>query len=345
MWHARPLRVARAAQLLVRVDEESHAMSCVYTTKDAPSNEAGAAWREVVASIFFDMELDLLHSEAFEGQAQCWDFGDLRLTRFESSAVRYQRLRRHCDGNEPQILVSVPLASTIEFEQLGRQIRCEPGQFLLEHSDAPYEFRYGERSDMWVLKVPEAMLQSRTGSASRFCAMQFNASEGVGKLFRDYLALMAQHAAIADPRFQALMGMQFTDLLGAVLEADPRVMQSSGSAVKSAHLARIEHFVRQNLTDFEMSPERVAGACNISVRYLHLLFKESGRTLSSWVRELRLQSAYELLQRGAVGVSVAQTAYQMGFNDHAQFSNAFRKQFGRSPSDVLREARIATSKF
>jgi hypothetical protein len=132
MWRARPLRVARAAQLLVRVDEESHAMSCVYTTKDAPSNEADAAWREVVASIFFDMELDLLHSEAFEGQAQCWDFGDLRLTRFESRAVRYQRLRRQCDCNEPQILVSVPLASTIEFVQLGRQIRCEPGRFLLE---------------------------------------------------------------------------------------------------------------------------------------------------------------------------------------------------------------------
>jgi AraC-like DNA-binding protein len=46
-----------------------------------------------------------------------------------------------------------------------------------------------------------------------------------------------------------------------------------------------------------------------------------------------------------VGVTVAQTAYQMGFNDHAQFSNAFRKQFGCSPSDVLREARIATSKL
>lgn len=319
-------------------------MAHVYTTKNAPSIEATTAWTEVVASIFFDMELELPNSASFSGKAECWEFGSLRLTRFESSSVKYKRLKRHCDGNEPQILVSVPLVSTIEFEQLGRQIRCEPGEFLLEHSNAPYEFRYAERSDMWVLKVPEAMLKSRAGSASRFCAMQFSARDGVGKLFRDYVALMAQHASIADPRFQAMMGSQFTDLLAAVLEADPRILQSSGSAVKSAHMARIEHYVRQNLVDSDVSPEKVAGACNISVRYLHLLFRESGRTLSSWIRELRLQAAYELLQRGGPGVSVAQTAYQMGFSDHAQFSNSFRKQFGRSPSDVLREARAALPK-
>ncbi|TDN62168.1 hypothetical protein [Paraburkholderia sp. BL10I2N1] len=96
-------------------------MSCVYTIKNAPSSEAGAAWRDVVASIFFDMELDLSRSEAFDGQAECWDFGNLRLTRFESSAVRYKRLQRHCDGNEPQILVSVPLASPMRQAACARQ--------------------------------------------------------------------------------------------------------------------------------------------------------------------------------------------------------------------------------
>jgi AraC-like DNA-binding protein len=315
----------------------------VSATDAASPRDAYDAWKDTVKSLFFDLELDFASPETFEGDAHRWDVGDLRLIRFASSAVSYHRLKKHCDGNEPQILVSVPLSSSLEFEQLGRRIRCEPGQFLLEHSNAPYEFRYGERSDMWVLRVPEVMLQCRTGNVARFCATEFDASSGAGKLFCDYIGLMAQHTDLNQPRFHALLASQSADLLAAVLESDPRVVHSSGSAVQAAHMARIEHFIRRNLSDSDLSPEKVAAGCQISVRYLHLLFRDSGRTLSSWVRELRLWAAYEMLQRGAPGVTVAQTAYQFGFSDHAQFSNAFRKEFGRSPSDALREARQVRS--
>lgn len=319
-------------------------MSYAYTTQDTPQSRACGTWREVITSVYFDVELEVPQPESFSGGVQCWSFGSLVLSRVESTPVRYRRLRHQCDGKETQLLVSVPLKNTIEFEQLGRRARSGPGQFLVEYSDAPYEFCYGQASDMWVLKLPEAMLRSRVGNASRFCALQFDAVDGIGKLFRDYVGLMARHTCNEDPDCRALMGAQLTDLLAAALLADPRVVQSSMSAVKNAHVARVEHYVRRNLTDASMSPEKVALACHISERYLYALFKESGRTFSNWVRELRLQAAFEVLQRGAAGVSVARTAYELGFSDHAQFSNAFRKHFGRAPSDVLNESRLGLHK-
>lgn len=319
-------------------------MQDVYAIEQAPLSEASGAWTDAVARILYEMQLEFQEAEAFSGYAVCRNFGSLRFSRFKSKAVKYRRLRRHCEDTEPQILVSVPLTGSIEFEQLGRHVRCEPGQFLLQSSSEPYEFSYSEPSDMWVLKIPEFMLQCRITSVRRFCAMQFDASVDVGNLFRDYVALIARHCAISGPKFQSLIGVQLIDLLGAVLEADPRVTQSAGSAVKAAHIARIEQYVRHNLTDVQLTPDKVAGACNISVRYLHLLFKESGRTLSRWIRDLRLQAAYEVLQHGASGTSVAQTAYHFGFSDHAQFANAFRRQFGRTPSDLLRSARAIGSK-
>ena len=304
-------------------------------------HEGLSAWNEVVSSLFFDMEMESDSASGFTGQAQHMDVGNLRLTRFQSSSAKYRRLPQHCDRAPAEILVSVPLTQAIEFEQLGRRIHCPVGRFLLEYSNAPYEFRNRECADMWVLKVPEAMLQSRVGSVTRFCAMEFDALEGVGRLFRDYVDLLGRSADVAEPKFQALMASQCADLLAAVLENDPRIVCSSNSAVKGAHMERIEQFIRQNFADPDLSPQKVASACRISVRYLHLLFGESGRTLSSWVRELRLNAAYEQFQRGMPGVSIAQTAYQFGFNDHAQFSNSFRKHFGRSPREVLGEARAA----
>lgn len=319
-------------------------MSPISEIRPALTSDSHNQWSNEVASLFFEMEIDDVMPDSFVGAARFWDIGEFRLSRFGSSAATYRRLRKHCDSKEAQILISVPLVGTVEFEQFGRQIRCEPGSFLLEHSDAPYEFRYGERSDMWVVKVPEGMLQRRVGNISRFCAMCYDAKDGAGKLFYDYLRLMAHHAALGravlgEAKFQNLLASQCADLLAAVLESDPRILHSSGSAIKGAHLARIENYIKSHLSDADLSPEKVAGVCSISVRYLHLLFSESGRTLSSWIRELRLDAAHELLQRGGARVTVAQTAYQLGFSDHAQFSNAFRKQFGRSPSDVLRESR------
>jgi len=307
---------------------------------EAQPGQASLAWKEVVATALFDLELEPKHGTEFFGRARCFDFGKIQLVRFASSAMRYRRLQRHCSGAEPQILVSLPLSNEVEFEQFGRRTRCGHGQFLLEHSEAPYEFQYSDACDMWVLRVPEAMLQSRAGNMLRYCAIRYEARQGLGRLFRDYISLAAQHCQLDDVRHKAMIGTQLTDLLGAVLEADSRIIQSSGSAIKAAHMARMEKFIRENLADESLAPARIAAECNISVRYLHLLFKESGRTLAGWIRELRLQTAFELLQNGGAGRSVAQVAYHVGFRDHAQFSNAFRKRFGFPPSDLLRSLRI-----
>jgi len=92
--------------------------------------------------------------------------------------------------------------------------------------------------------------------------------------------------------------------------------------------------VRKNLCDPDLAPDSIAQACGISLRYLHLLFKDAEASVCQWIREKRLQSAYEMLQKAAPQTSIAQIAYAVGFSDHAQFSNAFRKKFGQAPSEL-----------
>jgi AraC-like DNA-binding protein len=48
------------------------------------------------------------------------------------------------------------------------------------------------------------------------------------------------------------------------------------------------------------------------------------------IRRYRLQKAAALL---AAGHDVAETAYSVGFNTPSYFSESFKQQYGKSPSD------------
>ena len=77
-----------------------------------------------------------------------------------------------------------------------------------------------------------------------------------------------------------LLAQQLVDLLVCSVQEDARVLDPGDSAVRAAHLCRIEAYARRHLADCDLGPERVAQACGISVRYLHALYRDVGQTLS-----------------------------------------------------------------
>lgn len=315
-------------------------MHKTFSTADVPRNHEFGYWRDVIADTYFNLQLSFPSDQEFSGRLDQWDLTTASLSRLVSSGLGYRRLRQHCQVQDRQVLVTVPMQSEVEFSQLGRTTRCSPGQFVLELSEEPYDFGHKQDNAMWVLKVPAAAVKARVGEPSRFCARQYDRNQGVGRLFNDYLQLVTRHCELAhDANVLSLMGTQLVDLLVLSLQQHPDALQSQQSAVRDAHLARIEAYVRQHLADPGLSPQQIAQACCISLRYLHLLFKDTGESVSQWIRDLRLQAAREALSRADKVTSVAQVAYSCGFGDHAQFTHAFRRKFGHTPSDLLRELR------
>jgi DNA-binding response OmpR family regulator/two-component sensor histidine kinase len=93
--------------------------------------------------------------------------------------------------------------------------------------------------------------------------------------------------------------------------------------------------IEANFEDRDFSVESLAAEINMSVSQLNrklnaLIDQPAGQLM----RSLRLQRAAELLAKKAG--TVAQICYQLGFNDQAYFSRAFKKQFGRSPSEYMK---------
>ena len=128
--------------------------------------------------------------------------GDISLSRLRTEPVQYERQKHHISSTtEEQYLITIPLRAPVEFRQLGREVRCDPGGFLLERGDEPYRFSYGSGNDLCVLKVAKSQLSERLRDPDRFCALVFDGRAGLGGFSRRWCSTSNRSARIRPARF------------------------------------------------------------------------------------------------------------------------------------------------
>lgn len=309
-------------------------MKSTLSTSGTAPQDRSRFWHETIASTYFPLDLKFREPASFTGELSDWQLGGVSLSRLTSEALQYRRLPHHFKGERDEhFLVTVPARSEIFFAQAGKDVRCNPGGFILERSQEPYEFSHADPADLWVMKVEAKALGLRLRAPDRFCSMQFNAAEGAGGLFTDMLHLIPMRFDAMSVEVRETVGKQLIDLLVLALKADERTLTTGTSTVREAHLTRIESVVRKNLGDAGLDPETIARACGISTRYLHELFRDTNQTVGSWIRDQRLEAAREALTDRSNKQSLAEIAYRFGFGDQAQFSRAFRSAYGMAPKD------------
>lgn len=84
--------------------------------------------------------------------------------------------------------------------------------------------------------------------------------------------------------------------------------------------------------------EELAADLSVSVRTVYQVFADNGTTVRGYIRQRRLARAREELLDPRRDDSVATTARRWGFADQSTFAKAFRRQYGRTPSEVKRTA-------
>ncbi|WP_284165836.1 helix-turn-helix domain-containing protein [Frigidibacter sp. SD6-1] len=310
-------------------------MKTTITTRGVDQAARSRHWHETIGRAYFPLDLSFRRPEAFDGELTSWQLGTVSLSRLTSDALLYRRLPRHLTAQGPEeFLVTVPAKSEVRFSQCGKEVRANPGAFILERSDEPYEFSHAEAADLWVMKVTADMLGGRVRAPDRFCSLEFDATNGANGLFVDMLHLVPGRYDAMTEETRATVGRQLVDLLALALQSDDRVLTSGLSSVRAGHLARIEAFVHRHIDDPDLGPEGVAAGCGISVRYLHELLRDTNTTLGQWIRDRRLQAAQEDLANPADARSIGEIAYAHGFADQAQFSRAFRARFGLTPKEM-----------
>jgi len=101
-------------------------------------------------------------------------------------------------------------------------------------------------------------------------------------------------------------------------------------------LERVMLTINKHLDDSDLSVDVVADEVGISRVHLHRKMKElTGQTPHDFIRNIRLKQAANLLANQ--GMNVTEVMYACGFSNSASFSTVFKKFYGMSPRDYMKE--------
>ncbi len=101
-------------------------------------------------------------------------------------------------------------------------------------------------------------------------------------------------------------------------------------------LERVMSVINKNLDNSDLSVDRIADEVGISRVHLHRKMKElTGQTPHDFIRNIRLKQAAHLLTNQ--NMNITEVMYACGFNNSASFSTIFKKFYGLSPRDYMKE--------
>lgn len=309
-----------------------------HSTSQIVPGQRSAHWVRVISETYFPLHLTFRDAATFTGQLERRQMGDVSLSRLATEPLQYERRPTHISHTcEEEYLVTVPRLSPVEFRQLGREVRCDPGGFILERGDEPYRFAYGAPNELSVLKISRKALAEKIRDPDRLCARIIDARNGLASLFTNMMGQL-HSLPLTEGRAASVLGRQMVEVLAIALDETAGEDEQVKTAVRAGHLRRAEQIIRRNLPNSALSPDLVADACGISKRYLHELFSDTNQTVSQFIREERLIAARDTIA-SSPSLGMAEIAYRFGFSDQAQFSRLFRAMFGKTPTDWRREAR------
>ncbi|MFJ2946673.1 MULTISPECIES: helix-turn-helix domain-containing protein [unclassified Streptomyces] len=297
-------------------------------------------WHDMVDHDVMPVEIRSPHAHRFQGRVESVGLPYGQVAAFDFSPMTARRSPSHIRRQDPEdhFLVLVR-DGAVRLEQQ-RGVAClGPGGMALFSTSYPLTCDFlggGGPHRLTLLRLPRTVLPLPGGRADHMLAEPLPASSGSGALLGPYLTSLPAAARTSGPAELARLGTIGVDLAGSLLAArygDPDALPAETR--RTALLARINVFIDHHLPDPALDPTAVAARHHISVRTLHQLFQGEPESVAATIRRRRLERCHaDLTDPRLRHRTIAETALRWGFERPADFSRAFRRAYGVSPSEV-----------
>jgi AraC-like DNA-binding protein len=310
-------------------------MEATNTRPGVPSRSRLAAWTAQYSAHFDRSELFAADLARFDAQMQVGKLGALRFARVTCTGSAVDRVPTS-DASESQsgytLIVQVEGRGTLS--QYGQRSELAAGDLALCDNCAPHRHRMEEASTVLLLRVPARALRPHLPSPEQFCGRLLPSGAGMtdvaSSLIRNFCTQAHDELPAA---VQECLSRQVLETVALALTMTFGQLIATSSVVGGRY-ARARLFIEQNLSDPDLGPHTIAGALNVSARYLRMIFAREGECISSYVLRRRLEeTARQLADPRWRGRSICEIAFTWGFNSAPHFSRSFREQYGMPPRD------------
>ena len=296
------------------------------------------AFRQMVASSFVPLRVSREYAGRFSARMVSADADDVVFTEVVARPHLVERTPETiADGGSGYYKVSLLLSGSSILVQDGREVVMRPGDLSVYDTSRPYSLLFGEEFRNLIMMFPKDRVDLPIPFTEQLTAVSLGREHsGLAPVVTAFLSQFPAQLANLDGRVRAKLAHTSLDLMGtlfsSILDADP--------AQRDPHqllLQKITAYIESHLGDTALSPSTIAAAHYISTRHLHSLFREADTTVSTWIRERRLERCRaDLLDPVLQDRTVSTIAARWGFTDAAHFSRVFKAAFNASPSELRR---------
>jgi two-component system response regulator YesN len=97
-------------------------------------------------------------------------------------------------------------------------------------------------------------------------------------------------------------------------------------------------YIQSHYASSSFSIDQVADAVCLSTSYFSTVFKsETGTTFTDYLIKIRMEKARALLEH--TNLKMYEVSSQVGYENAAYFSAAFKRYYGKSPSELQKQPR------
>jgi AraC-like DNA-binding protein len=322
-----------APQAERRRSEHLHGLE--FSTSELPLEDQFASWRDNFAPMLSFAEPEDAHN-GFVGDQTIWDLGNLGFSRIRTQALQFTSLPGHV-RRDPLDHWMMTLLLDGHSNTVGptRVLDCNSGLVQLHPLGRPFE-GVVSNSEMLMLIVPRDFCRDAVGKLD---AAEFSSLDsGMGSLFADFMVGLVTNLPTLNA--EDLPGL--TSAIRAMIIAcvTPTVdhIEAAHDPIGTVLLERARRFVSANLYSPELGAETLRRALGISRTRLYRLFEPTGGVMN-YIQHRRLLGAHAALANQDDGRRILDIADEHGFSDGADFSRAFKRKFGYSPSEVRMRGR------
>lgn len=319
----------------------------VFTTQHLPANDRFEAWTEQLGRTHAPMHLSSDRAADYRGTQRVIGLGEVTVWPATFDHLVFRRTPRLVRQSDPEVFHLSLLRRGDGAASWGRQqVGYRVDDFHVNCSSRSYEISTGPDPVTIIgVEIPRAAVALPADQAHRAVGRRISGREGMGALLAGLLVQLTSDTSPYRAADAERLGSIVTDLVTAVfahaLDAESHLPPDTHAR---ALTLRIKAFVRQHLSDPDLTPAKIAAAHHISRSHLYRLFQNEGLTVASYLRDQRLTMArHDLGDPALRTLPIQAIATRCGYRRPGDFTRAFRTAHGITPSDLRDQALSRTA--
>lgn len=332
MYHASSIRprYQPAMPLMDMPDDEPIGLRPIdFSTSEVSASDRFDAWRNV-HSVAFDLSPGR-DSSNFRARHRTWDLGSMAFQTIETDSVGFASLAEQ-SRRDPldHWVVSLFVTGRCTIEGCGVLLENIVGIPQLTSLADPFHGQVTS-GKAHLLYIPRDTCRDAAHllDAASLTLLQ----DGLGGIFADYMLSLESRMSQLQPDDLTDLVAATRALLLAAIAPSPDRLEEAGAMINHARLERARQCVQDNLQNPALDVNFILRNLGVSRSRLYRLFEASGGIMH-YIQKRRLLAAHKVLADPLGGRRIFEVAEDFCFNDAAEFSRAFRREFSYSPSDV-----------